>query len=80
MLLLCNKGPPSFHLQSPQKKLKNVITTFLCHGPLYFPTIPPLLPLSLQNMLDYVVDHLGLKIRLLGTSTSLVTLPFFALV
>ena len=33
---------------------KNNMTTFLCHGPLPFPTIPPLLPLSPQNLLDHV--------------------------
>ena len=30
-----------------------IIGAFLCHGPLPFPTIPPLLLVSPQNMLDH---------------------------
>ena len=42
--------------KAPQKIFhqKNIITAFLCHGPLPFPTRPPLLPFSPQNLLDHV--------------------------
>ena len=49
----------------------------LCHGPL------PFLPKHLfclshrKNSLDCVVDNVGLKISLLGTSNSMVTLAFY---
>ena len=61
---MLNSGPCEPYLagrvvsKAPRKKIhqKYTITMFLCHGPLCFSTIPPLLPLSPQNPLDHVSE------------------------
>jgi len=47
-----------------------------CHLPLPFPTKAPLLPLPLQNRWTMSMDNVGLKIFILKTSNSMVTLTF----
>ena len=67
------------HFLFPSKNLieKNKFhSNNLCHGRLPFSTIAPLLPLPLQNPLDHVVDNVGLKICLLGTSNFMVAMSF----
>ena len=54
-----------------------IIKIFLCHRPLPFSTRAPLLPLLPQIHWTMLVDNVDLKICLLGTSTSMVTLAFF---
>ena len=67
------EGQPPYHAQPPKKIYQNFIkTAFLCHGPLPFPTRPPLLPLSrtgrsgqamigLSRTCHYASPHVYLK-------------------
>ena len=63
------------YLQPPKKF---IAITFMCHGPLPF-LHTTFLRLSAQILLDHVMDYVDLKLRLLRTSTSMVTLTFFSL-
>ena len=77
--VVCIAPPPL-----PKKEKKNhskfIGRAFLCHGPLPFSSRDHLFCLSHhKTRWTMLVDYVGLKICLLGTSTYMVTLTFISL-
>jgi hypothetical protein len=65
--------------KSPPKKFhsKYVTTIFLCHGPLPFKPYHLFCVSHHKTRWTMSMDYVGLKICLMGTSTSMVTLTIF---